>query len=79
MANTGRTGADAIYKWVHHSVHTLARYNTKIRIAVTLAQTASVLLPAEAAAIIGFFDSINALDAALKKLADFCGFERVEE
>jgi hypothetical protein len=75
MANTGRTGADAMFRWIHNSVHTLARYNNKIRVAVSLAQAAGILLPAEAATIIGFFDGLSALDAALKKLADYSGFE----
>ncbi len=75
MANTGRTGSDALFKWVHHSVHTLARYNAKVRAAVAAAVVVGALTSAEAAQIIGFFDSLAALDAAMKKLADYSGFE----
>lgn len=75
MANTGRTGADALFKWAHNSVHTLGRYNTKVRTAVTAAIAAGVLTSAEGAVIIAYFDTMAQVDAAMKKLADYCGFE----
>lgn len=74
MAQTGRVGADAVFIAVHHVVAVLAKYGSKFRTTVSVMQTGGFLTAAEAAVIIGFLDSLNALDAALKKMSDYCGF-----
>lgn len=75
MATTGKTGGDAIFKFVHSVVHTLARYGPKFRAVMDIMVTGGNLTAAERTVIVAFLDSINALDAALKKVADYSGFD----
>lgn len=73
-AKTGKTGADAIFIAVHHVIHTLARYGPKFRAVVAVMLAGGNITAAESAVILSFLDSLNALDAALKKIADYAGF-----
>jgi len=75
MATTGKCGADTVYRWTHKNVHTLAKYNTKFRAVIVLAAAAGILTAGEAAVIVAYIDGLSALDGALKKLADYCGFD----
>lgn len=74
MATTGRTGSDAVFQAVHKVVHTLSKYGAKFRQTADIMLAGGTLNAAEHAVIVGFLDSLNALDSALKKMADYSGF-----
>jgi len=67
----GRTGADAIYKWVAHICGTLKRYSVKLDAFITVAQAADVITSTEAAAARAFLASANAACDIFNKLAGY--------
>lgn len=73
MAITGKTGADAIFVAIHKVVTVLAAYAPKFRAVVATMVTGGFVTSAEAAVITGFLDTLPALEAALKKVADYSG------
>jgi hypothetical protein len=74
MALTGKTGADALAKWVKHQTLLLAHYAVKMDIVINLAVTAGAITSGEAALIRAYIAAMQAAAAAIQKLADFSGF-----
>ena len=74
MAVTGRTGADAIFKFLHSICRVLGRYELKLRAAVDAAQTAGAITSAQKTTIITFIDLSSAACVAFEALSNFTGF-----
>lgn len=74
MAVTGKTGADAIWKALHRIAIVLSHYAPKFLAVVAVMQSSGSITSAEAALITEFVNSLTAVAAALKKVADYSGF-----
>lgn len=73
MANTGKTGADALWRALHKALTVMNAYAPKFRAVVAIMVANGHLAAPEAATIIAFLDGLSALDAALKKVSDYSG------
>lgn len=74
MARTGRTGADAVFQLFKHICRVLLRYDAKFRAAVTAAEGAGAISPAEATTILAFLGTASAVCIALEHLSEYTGF-----
>ena len=74
MAHTGKTGADAIFKFTNSICKTFRRYRTKFLVIIEATRVAGAITPDEATIIDTFVLSVDAACSALEKLADYSGF-----
>lgn len=74
MPVTGKTGADAIYKALKRILIVMSHYLPKLKATVAIMVSTGALTTAEAAEVNAFLDSMSALIAAVKKVADYSGF-----
>jgi len=70
---TGKTGADAINRFIDLINKTYNRYALKFRLAIAIAVAGGAISSAEADAIVAFIDSIPGLVVAMRKFADYVG------
>jgi hypothetical protein len=57
----GRSGADAVYKFLHSICKTLVRYSSKLDTAITLAQSADLITSDQATQARAFIAGADAL------------------
>jgi acetyl-CoA carboxylase carboxyltransferase component len=74
MAVTGKTGADAIFKALHHICTVLNKYETKLIAVVAAAQSAGAITSDQASKINAFITVASATCDAFSALADYSGF-----
>lgn len=74
MALTGKTGADAIFKAVHHIVKVFNKYAAKFQAVTDQALTDGAITSAQHTTITTFISILPALDVAMEALAAFSGF-----
>lgn len=74
MAVTGKTGADAINKDVHHITRLIAKYAPKLDAVISAAQTAGVISAEDAGILRAWIAGAQAAAVIWAKLAGYSGF-----
>lgn len=74
MVATGKTGADATFKAVHHVCRVMNRYQTKFLAVSDAALSAAVITADQHTAITVFIAGLSFLCDALEALASYSGF-----
>jgi hypothetical protein len=74
VAITGKTGADAIFKALHHICSVLNKYRTKLEAVVTAAQGAGAITSGQATQINDFIAVAVVTCDAFAALAAYSGF-----
>lgn len=71
MAITGKTGADAVFAFLHKICGTLKRYDSKLRALIATAKAANLISAADADAANTFLDTSDLLCRIFEKLAGY--------
>ena len=73
-AFVGRSGADAIYKFLHSVCKTLVRYGPKLSVAIDLTHTAGLIDDTQAALAHNFVSTADGLCDIFLTIANNSGF-----